>query len=195
VVGPSANRSGTVSPTTPRHVVESLGDKVDMILAGGPCAVGLESTVIDLSREEPAILRPGAVSAEDIYKVTERRVPHDLGDHEKPRSPGQLLRHYAPEASLRLNAVDLMPGEALLAFGSIKFMGVQGGGSAVDLPEGMVRFLSETGDLTEAAANLFAALHAFDASGHERIAVMNIPDQGLGKAINDRLRRAANLDK
>ncbi|NCC21086.1 MAG: threonylcarbamoyl-AMP synthase [Alphaproteobacteria bacterium] len=191
VAAPSANRSGTISPTTPAHVADSLGEHVSMVLAGGACSVGLESTVVDLSGEKPVILRPGAVTDEDILKATGRKVGYDLGNHDKPRSPGQLLRHYAPRARLRLNAVDLEPGEALLAFGGVRFVGIRGGGAASDLPEDRYRNLSETGDLIEAAAHLFSMLHALDAAGNERVAVMPVPDQGIGIAINDRLRRAA----
>ncbi len=190
VAAPSANRSGHLSPTTPFHVQESLGAAVDMILAGGPCAVGLESTVLDLSGPVPLILRPGALTPEDIEPFLQQRVVYDSGDQQKPRSPGQLLRHYAPGIPLRLNAVDLEPGEALLAFGSDRFMGVRGGGAARDLPEDSHRNLSESGDLVEAAANLFRMLHELDRPAHRAIAVMNIPDKGMGRAINDRLRKA-----
>jgi L-threonylcarbamoyladenylate synthase len=190
IAAPSANASGSLSPTTPAHVAESLGDAVDMILAGGACAVGLESTVLDLSGDAPLILRPGAIGAAEISSVLGRDVGHDPGDPHKPKSPGQLLRHYAPRAPLRLNAVDLEPGEALLAFGSDRFMGIRGGGAATDLPEAARRNLSETGDLAEAASNLFRMLHELDRAGCRQIAVMSIPGQGLGIAINDRLKRA-----
>jgi L-threonylcarbamoyladenylate synthase len=116
-----------------------------------------------------------------------------VGD--KPKSPGQLLRHYAPNTPLRLKAVDVRPGEALLAFGSVRFMGVVGGGHVNDLPLGALGNLSETGDLDEAAASLFAMLHRLDAGGFRGIAVMDIPETGLGRAINDRLRRAAGAQK
>lgn len=191
IAAPSANRSGNLSPTTPAHVVASLGEAVAMILAAGPCAVGLESTVLDLSTDTPAILRPGAITAEDIAAVLGRAVPYETGGQDAPKSPGQLLRHYAPGIPLRLNAVDLLPGEALLAFGSDRFMGIRGGGAAKDLPDTARRNLSESGDLTEAAANLFRMLHDLDRPEHKAIAVMNIPDQGLGLAVNDRLRRGA----
>ncbi len=190
IAAPSANASGSLSPTTPAHVAESLGDALDMILAGGACAVGLESTVLDLSGDAPLILRPGAVGAADISSILGRDVGHDPGDPHKPKSPGQLLRHYAPSTPLRLNAVDLEPGEALLAFGSDRFMGIKGGGAAKDLPEAAHRNLSETGDLAEAASNLFRMLHELDRAGCKCIAVMSIPGQGLGIAINDRLKRA-----
>ncbi len=192
VAAPSANRSGLLSPTTPAHVAESLGDAVDMILAGGASAVGLESTVLALDPGmPPAVLRPGAITAEDIAAALGEDVIYDYGDQDKPRSPGQLLRHYAPRTKLRLNAVDLVPGEALLAFGSVKFMGVRGGGAAHDLPDTALRNLSEGGDLAEAAANLFRMLHELDREKHSAIAVMSIPDKGLGIAINDRLKKAA----
>ncbi|MCB1562170.1 MAG: threonylcarbamoyl-AMP synthase [Alphaproteobacteria bacterium] len=193
IAAPSANVSGTLSPTTPAHVAASLGDKVDLILAAGPCAVGLESTVLDLSGPAPLILRPGAITAEDIEHVLGVAVPYatcEVG--QAPKSPGMVLKHYAPETKIRLNAIDLEPGEALLAFGSDKFMGIKGGGAAKDLPGSMRRNLSENADLHKAAANLFAMLKELDRPGeHKAIAVMAIPDTGLGVAINDRLRRAA----
>jgi L-threonylcarbamoyladenylate synthase len=192
IAAPSANRSGTISPTTPMHVLESLGDMVDFILASGPCTVGLESTVLDLSGNVPVVLRPGAITAEEISAVLDCAVGYDLGDHGNDvRSPGQLLKHYAPSIPLRLNAVDVGPGESLLAFGSLKFMGVRGGGFAKDLPANRLRNLSEQGDLYEAAANLFRMMRDLDKDGASGLAVMNIPDQGVGIAINDRLRRAA----
>lgn len=190
VAAPSANSSGEPSATTPRHVQESLGDRVPFILAGGACTVGLESTVLDLSGEVPVIVRPGAVTAEDLESYL-GKVSYDLGDHDKPKSPGQLLKHYAPSIPVRLNAVDVAEGEALLAFGSVKFMGIKGGGHAKDLPDEKFRNLSDRTDLHEAAANLFSMLRDLDIPENRGIAVMNIPDQGLGIAINDRLRRAA----
>lgn len=190
LVAPSANKSGGLSPTAPAHVAASLGDKVDTILAAGKCKVGLESTVIDLSDGTPVILRPGAITAEDISSVLVVPV-HYASDSGDIKSPGQLLKHYAPDTPVRLNAVDVKAGEALLAFGSIKFMGVEGGGHAIDLPSESLRNLSEEGDLYEAAANLFAMLKELDCPEHTAIAVMNVPNQGLGIAINDRLKRAA----
>ena len=194
IAAPSANASGEPSATTPKHAAESLGDKIDYILAAGACDVGLESTVLDLSGEVPVILRPGAVTAEDLetYLGT---VEIDFGTHEAPqktiKSPGQLLKHYAPSIPVRLNAIDVEEGEALLAFGSTKFMGLKQGGAVSDLPETMFKNLSEEGDLIEAASHLFSMLRDLDCQEHKAIAVMNIPDQGLGVAINDRLRRAA----
>lgn len=194
LAAPSANMSGTLSPTTPAHVVESLGGKIDMILAAGPTTFGVESTVLDLTGE-PTILRPGAVTKDDIEMTLCRSVindfePRDCTDH-GPKSPGQLLQHYAPRTKVRLNAVDIEPGEALLAFGSTRFMAVRGVGSVRDLPEAAFKNLSEQGDLNEAAANLFSMLRELDKHGHKKIAIMSIPNTGLGVAINDRLKRAA----
>ncbi len=193
LAAPSANKSGSLSPTSPVHVVQSLGDKVDMILADGACSIGLESTVIDCSGDKVCILRPGAITASEISEILGQEVIYDMGNKQgEVRSPGQLLKHYAPSIPVRLNAIDIEKGEALLAFGSIKFMGIRNGGRAQDLPDDMFRNLSKSGDLYEAAANLFAMLRDLDKSEHKAIAVMNIPDIGVGVAINDRLRRAAN---
>ena len=183
LAAPSANASGTLSPTAPHHVAESLGDKVDLILAAGACTVGLESTVLDLSGDVPVILRPGAVTPDDLSRVLGFVPAIDDGAHDAPKSPGQLLRHYAPKTPMRLNATDLQAGEAYLAFGPTLL------GRA--LPDSAKRNLSERGDLHEAAANLFGHLHALDAEGHKGIAVAPIPAVGLGVAINDRLLRAA----
>lgn len=175
LAAPSANRSGSISPTTAAHVAESLGDAVDMILDGGPCTLGLESTVIGFVNDEPALLRPGALARAEIEAVGGPLKAAGPGI----ASPGQLASHYAPEGSLRLNARAVAADEALLAFGP-------------DVPQGAARVLqlSGRGDLTEAAANLFAMLRAADAAA-ARIAVMPIPMTGLGEAINDRLTRAA----
>lgn len=192
IAAPSANRSGSLSPTSPHHVVGSLGEAVDIILAGGPTKFGLESTVVDLSGPETLVLRPGAITAEDLSEALGAPVGYETkAVNTTPRSPGQLLRHYTPTQPVRLRAVDVEKGEALLAFGSTKFMGIRGGGKLSDLPEGAVKNLSEGGDLFEAAANLFAYLHALDTPNHSRIAVMDIPQTGIGLAINDRLTRAA----
>lgn len=190
LAAPSANKSGEPSATTPKHAAESLGDSVQLILAAGACAIGLESTVLDLSGDTPVILRTGAISAEDLAPIL-GSVGYESGQTDKPKSPGMLLKHYAPTIPVRLKAVDVQPGEALLAFGSLKFMGVRGGGAAKDLPEGQCINLSENGDLTEAAARLFYALRELDRPEFKGIAVMDIPETGLGIAINDRLRRAA----
>lgn len=183
VAAPSANRSGSVSPTTPLHVVESLGERVPLVLAGGRCPVGVESTVLDLSGDEPVLLRPGAVLREDMERLLGQPIAaagHD-GSEAPKKSPGQMLSHYAPAAGVRLNAHDVAADEALLAFGPDQL--IRGGVARLNL--------SPTGDLNEAAANLFAFLRQLDRPDVRAIAVMPIPDTGLGSAINDRLRRAA----
>lgn len=194
IAAPSANRSGEVSPTAPHHVIDSLGSECPMMIAGGQCRVGLESTILDLSEADAKILRTGAITADEIYEkigvhVSYATIPDEITG--KVTSPGQLLKHYAPSIPVRLNAVDVEPDEALLAFGSLKFMGVRGGGFAKDLPRDQWMNLSDQGDLTEAATHLFAYLRALDQPQFRAIAVMNIPNQGIGLAINDRLARAA----
>jgi L-threonylcarbamoyladenylate synthase len=176
IAAPSANASGQVSPTTAAHVAQSLGDKVDLILDGGPTAHGIESTVIGFENCNAVMLRPGAIAREEIERITG---PLPAPASEALSSPGRLPSHYAPRAKLRLNAEDVRDGEALLAFGP-------------DVPPARKALnLSPSGDLKEAAANLFAMLRKLDATGAARIAVMPIPDRGLGEAINDRLARAA----
>ena len=178
IAAPSANRSGRLSPTTAEHVRADLGAAVDLILDGGPCAIGLESTIVDLTGE-PALLRPGALDAAALGIP----LAAPSGDGEAaPKSPGRLPSHYAPATPLRMNATESRGGEALLAFGPAPLPA---------LPH-MTRNLSPRADLTEAAANFFAMLHELDSLGAERIAAMPIPGRGLGQAINDRLRRAAN---
>ncbi len=180
LAAPSANRSGEVSPTTARHVADSLDGAVDLVLDGGPCPLGLESTVLDLSGAAPAILRPGSVSAEAIEPYT-GALTMAAGDSEAPASPGMTARHYATRIPLRTDADGVRPGEALLSFGSHAITGF-----AAEMN------LSPAGDVTEAAANLFAMMRALDRPEFSAIAVMKIPDAGLGRAINDRLARAAN---
>lgn len=175
VAAPSANRSGRVSPTTAGHVAEELGDRVALILDGGPCPVGLESTVVDLSGDRPRLLRPGAVTREQIETLLGPIEVAAEGD--AITAPGMLASHYAPRAAVRLDATDRRSGEAFLDFGA----------SRTDADAD----LSPGGDLLEAAARLFAALRALDRPGVATIAVAPIPPGGLGAAINDRLRRAA----
>ena len=175
LVAPSANPSGRISPTRAEHVASDMGDRVDLILDGGPCTEGIESTVIDARGPSPVLLRQGSVLPADIEKIWP-----DLSsgvDGDKPTSPGQLLRHYAPNAKLRLDARAPDPGEAFLGFG----------------PGEATLNLSPSADLVEAAANLFAMMRTLDRS-HTRIAVAPIPPEGLGAAINDRLARAARQD-
>lgn len=199
LAAPSANPSGTISPTTPRHVIQGFGDRSPMTLAAGPCKIGLESTIIDLSTNAPEILRAGGITPEQISDVLGQNIPlydstsaQSTDDQQAPKSPGLLLKHYSPSIPVRLNAIDLEQGEALLAFGSDKFMGIKnGGGPASALPDHSRMNLSEEGDLDEAAANLFKMMRALDNPAHKGIAVMAIPNTGIGIAINDRLKRAA----
>lgn len=172
VAAPSANPSGRISPTTAGHVREGLDGRIAAILDDGPCGVGLESTIVGLAGE-PALLRPGGVALEDIEAVLGTELHHHKSG-DLLTAPGQLQSHYAPDASVRLNAQSRQGDEVLLGFGT------------VECDEN----LSAEGNLIEAAANLFAALHKLDGSGRP-IAVTPIPENGLGAAINDRLRRAA----
>jgi len=185
IAAPSANRSGAVSPTRAEHVAESLGSRVSLILDGGPCTVGVESTVLDLTGETPILLRPGGATREAIEAVIG---PIALGGalatgDAARKSPGQLASHYAPSRPVRLAATDVQADEGLLAFGPGPLPGAR-----------LTLNLSPSGDLTEAAANLFAQLRALDRPEIARIAVMPVPLTGLGLAINDRLRRAAMDD-
>jgi len=186
VVAPSANLSGHVSPTTAAHVQSDLAGLIDLIVDGGAVDVGVESTIVGCF-DEPMLLRPGGVPRAEIERVLGRvlkQPPADAeGDSEQPLAPGMLASHYAPRAKVRLHAISLAPGEALLAFGL-------GAISGIDAAS-VVMNLSERGDLNEAATNLFGHLRALDAKGAHTIAVMPIPHEGLGEAINDRLRRAA----
>ncbi len=176
LAAPSANRSGRVSPTRAEHVAQCLEGRIAMVLDGGPCRVGVESTVIDLSEDPPTLLRPGGITAEELEAVLGRPLRRSAETPDAPRSPGQLESHYAPALPVRLNAARAEPGEALLGFGPA--------------PDCVLN-LSPKGDLSEAAAHLFAMLRALDRPDYRGIAVMPIPGRGLGLAINDRLKRAA----
>ena len=173
IAAPSANISGHVSPTTAAHVAEELGDEVDVILDGGATMIGIESTVVGFEGDMPVLLRPGGVARDAIERITGSLA---TSSDTKIQSPGQLESHYAPRAKLRLNARDAETGEALLAFGP-------------NISKAALN-LSPPGNLNEAAANLFAMLRALDKTA-DAIAVMPIPNEGLGEAINDRLARAA----
>jgi L-threonylcarbamoyladenylate synthase len=177
VVAPSANRSGHVSPTSAAHVLTDLRGRIDMLLDAGPCPVGVESTIV-ACLDQPTLLRPGGLPREAIERVLGRGLAVAAFAEEAPLAPGMLSSHYAPKARLRLDAEAAGPDEALLAFGPAP-------AASVTLN------LSPRGDLIEAAANLFSHLRALDASGAKRIAVMKVPHEGLGEAINDRLARAA----
>ncbi|MEW5705040.1 MAG: L-threonylcarbamoyladenylate synthase [Pseudomonadota bacterium] len=180
IAAPSANRSGSISPTTADHVMTSLGMAVDLILDGGACELGIESTVLDVSENKARLLRPGAITKEMIEDVIGEIPAVTQSDRERPRSPGMGDRHYAPSIPVRLNATAVEAGEALLAFGPHTITGFAA-----------ERNLSLKGDLVEAAANFYRLFRELDWSGFRAIAVMPIPEEGLGVAINDRLRRAA----
>lgn len=177
LAAPSANPSGRVSPTTAAHVADGLDDAVDLILDGGPCSVGVESTVVDVSGEQPVLLRPGGVARGELEAVVGPLAA--VGRDDTVRSPGQLASHYAPRRPVRLDAGDPAPDEAFLAFGDVP------AGGAVSSN------LSPSGDLEEAARNLFAMLRELDRDDVRAIAVAPIPRDGLGEALNDRLARAA----
>jgi L-threonylcarbamoyladenylate synthase len=194
IVAPSANRSGHVSPTSAAHVLSDLRGRIELILDGGPTPMGLESTII-ACLDEPALLRPGALTRAQIEHALSRTIPFPNGEggaalgkgpcaeEEALLAPGQMGSHYAPRAQIRLEARDVRSNEALLAFGSAR---IEGADVAV-----MSLNLSSRADLIEAAANFFSHLRALDASGATTIAVMPVPQNGLGEAINDRLARAA----
>jgi len=185
VVAPSANQSGHVSPTTAQHVLDDLGGRIDLIIDGGPTHVGVESTIVALL-DRPLLLRPGGIPRDAVRNALEAEledVPVSGMDPEVLIAPGMMASHYAPRSKLRLNATSVNAGEAVLAFGP-------------NLPPGSERAvsvlnLSPAGDLVEAAANLFSDLRTLDSADATAIAVMKVPMEGLGEAINDRLARAA----
>ena len=193
IAAPSANPSGRISPSTADHVHAGLAGKIDLILDGGPCEDGLESTIIDCSGSAPVLLRPGGIARGAIETALQSAgvtvalidtptINSQTGDPQQPVVPGQLRSHYAPEAGVRLNATTASATEELIGFGP-----VAGAGQ-------LAMSFSQTADLREAATNLFAMLHQADAvtSGTGRtIAIAPIPNDGIGEAINDRLRRAA----
>ncbi|UEM15270.1 threonylcarbamoyl-AMP synthase [Bradyrhizobium barranii subsp. barranii] len=186
VVAPSANISGHVSPTMAAHVESDLAGRIDLIVDGGPVTVGVESTIVGCF-DVPMLLRPGGLSRERIEAVLGAalaRPPVEAeSDDSQPLAPGMLASHYAPRASVRLNARDVAAGEALLAFGADRLPGLETAAAVMNL--------SPAADLDEAATNLFGYLRALDAKSPRAIAVMAVPEEGLGEAINDRLRRAA----
>ncbi|MBP0438765.1 L-threonylcarbamoyladenylate synthase [Tianweitania sediminis] len=182
IAAPSANTSGRISPTSAQAVHDDLGTKLDFILDGGPTQVGLESTIVKVEGGTIRLLRPGGITAEEIEKAVGQTVT-SAGARPAIEAPGMLASHYAPAAAVRLEAEALQPGEALLAFGNSRIAGADAALA--------VRNLSPSGDLREAAANLYAHLQALDRCGAGMIAVETIPHHGLGVAINDRLSRAA----
>lgn len=173
IAAPSANPSGKISPTSAKHVVDGLSGRIDIVLDGGPCEVGLESTIVGCI-DAPTLLRAGGLPKEIIENCLGTELLN--ADESKITAPGQLLSHYAPSASVRLNAEEKRAGEILVGFG--------------DTPDAELS-LSPMGDLHEAATNLFSVLHQANALNAEKIAFAPIPAVGLGVAINDRLRRAA----
>ncbi|MCJ8142701.1 L-threonylcarbamoyladenylate synthase [Ancylobacter sp. A5.8] len=186
IAAPSANRSGHVSPTTAEHVLADLDGAIDLILDAGPCAVGIESTILDATVAPPALLRPGGLARAEI----ERALGARLARHATPRStadeliaPGMMASHYAPSVPVRLDAREVRPGEALLTYAGARPPGSAHAAAILDLSPGA--------DLIEAAANLFAHLRALDTTGAAGIAVVPLPREGLGEGIRDRLERAA----
>ncbi len=178
IAAPSANRSQTISPTTAEAVYESLGDSVDMILDGGQCLVGVESTILDLTTSKAVLLRAGGVTKEEIEKVLNEEVFVSDGNPDKPTSPGQMLKHYAPSKKFRINAIKPMEDELYIGFGD-------------EFDFGELN-LSKSGDLREAASNLFSFMRMADKnSNYDRIAMAPIPNEGVGLAINDRIKRAS----
>jgi len=177
IVAPSANKFKSISPTTAQHVYDSLGNKVDMILDGGACKVGVESTIIDVTEKQIVLLRAGGCALEDIESFLGEKILISDGNPNKPCSPGQLLKHYAPSHSLRINAEQKAENEFLIGFGNVEDADIN---------------LSPNGDLCEAAANLFAFMRMADNKcGNKSIAISPIPNTGLGLAINDRIKRAS----
>lgn len=186
IAAPSANPFGYLSPTSAAHVAEQLGSKVDLILDAGSCAIGIESTILDLSRESPFLLRPGGVPVEEIERVIGREVLAENRILSKPAAPGQLPQHYSPRTPLKILADHQLQSEkkkGLLAFQRARE------------PESFaaIEILAPSGDLQEAAVNLFSCLHRLDKAGLDVIYAEAVPESGLGKAIMDRLRRAACL--
>lgn len=187
IAAPSANPFGYLSPTTAEHVREQLGKKVDLILDGGKCSIGVESTVVELTGKEPLVLRPGGLSIEEIEKVIGQVKISTISP--RPRSPGQLTHHYSPRTPIRIlkdRKFEVKTGKrvGLLAFKSPK----------KNLPYEVVEILSPRGDLREAAANLFSCLHKLDRAGLDIIFAEPVPEVGLGRAIMDRLYKAAGRD-
>lgn len=183
VVAPSANRSGRVSPTAPAHVIDDLDGRIDAVVDGGPASVGLESTIVACLGGRWRLLRPGGVPRAAIEAVAGLGFACEAQEDSRLLAPGGLASHYAPRAAIRLGALTVEPGEAALLFGGARPAGLDDAAEALDL--------SPSGDLAEAAANLFGHLRRLDRTGAGSIAVTVVPEHGLGEAINDRLKRAA----
>ena len=184
LAAPSANRSGRISPTTAAHVMEELSGRIDYIADLGACRVGVESTVILCAEGAPiTLLRPGGIPTKAIEEVLQRPLIRAGTDDYTPASPGMLTSHYAPSIPVRLNAEEVKAGEALITFGPNLPNKAKEAVALINL--------SERGDSIEAAQQIFAALRALDREGVDSIAIAPIPNEGLGEAINDRLKRAA----
>lgn len=181
LAAPSANSSGRITSTSAEAVEVDLGKRIPLIVDGGPTEVGLESTIVKVEGGTLRLLRPGGIAAETIEAAAGRSLLRGAGADIE--APGMLASHYAPGAAVRVGATSVLPGEALLAFGQQR---ADNSGQAIATLN-----LSPSGDLREAAANLFSHMQALDRSGAKTIAVEPIPETGLGEAINDRLRRAA----
>jgi len=187
VAAPSANLFGRVSPTQANHVAGQFGDSLAYILDGGPAQVGLESTIIDLSQEDPIVLRLGGLSLEAIEEVLDRKVPYTRSSSSNPKAPGMLSAHYSPGIPLTHGNLDLnLKKVDRQRCGSISFCKKISG-----IPEKHQRVLSPKGDLKEAASKLFAAMRSFNKNEVDVILAEEFPNEGLGRAINDRLRRAS----
>ncbi|WP_438994160.1 L-threonylcarbamoyladenylate synthase [Pseudemcibacter sp.] len=178
IAAPSANKSGQISPTTAQHVDQEFGDELELIIDGGPCDNGLESTIVKVVYDQLTILRPGNVTVEEIQEKIEVKIVTDTQPTDNPIAPGQLKSHYAPNANVRLNVINPEMNEAYLAFGDTNQV------------ENMLN-LSPSGDLEEAASNLFSMMRSLDQLNLKTISVAPIPKSGVGVAINDRLERAA----
>ena len=183
IAAPSANRFGRLSPTTAEHVFDQLGDRIDLILNGGPCALGVESTIVHIDGDITTVLRPGGLPVEAIAEIV-GQVDIATGSSDRPTAPGMLASHYAPRTPIEIvTTPPAVPAGA--KWGWLQFTPGEASGYAV------IETLSESGRLEEAAANFFAALHRLDRAGLDLILATPFPDHGLGRALNDRLRRAA----
>lgn len=202
IAAPSANISGSISPTSAAHVLGELGEKIEFIVDGGNCEIGLESTVVAVLDGQITLLRHGSISIEELEKAAGAKVMvADLQNETAPKSPGMMLRHYAPKAKIILNATSADEGEIFLAFGEPPYPppfteeGDQtkfGGGGKLPKNNFQIIQLSQSANLTEAAANLYAAMREADNKNPKAIKVAPIPNTGIGAAINDRLERATS---
>ncbi len=183
LAAPSANSSGKISPTTARHVLDDLGGRIELVLDGGPCRVGVESTIVRVEADRLRLLRPGGIAVEALEEASGLPVERPAGAGAAIEAPGMLASHYAPNAAMQLEARRVAAGDALIRFAGAAVEGEDGARLVLDL--------SPSGDLAEAAANLFDYMKKADASGAAHIAVTPVPNRGLGEAINDRLKRAA----